>query len=325
MSRGAEDLDGPDDLEGPDDLDGVVAVVVNYNAASHLGPCLSSLAAAGVAVQVVVDNGSKDRSERVVEEAGVGACWVPTGANLGYGRAANRGALARPAAGARYLLVCNPDLEVDADAVRILQAALEKDPALGVVGPRIVNADGSLYPSARTFPDLVDAIGHGLLGIVSPNNPFTRRYRLLDWDHAEPAAVDWVSGACFLVRREAWESVSGFDPSYFMYMEDVDLCWRLGRAGWRVGYEPAAEVMHVQGVSADRHPYRMLAAHHWSMWRFAWRTTTGARRGALPVVAVGLGGRFVAAAAHRRLAGKASDASCSSAGALGERSSSPLP
>jgi N-acetylglucosaminyl-diphospho-decaprenol L-rhamnosyltransferase len=168
-------------------------------------------------------------------------------------------------------------------------------------------------------------MGHGLLGMVSPNNRFTRRYRLLDWDHSDAARVDWVSGACFLVRREAWDDVSGFDPSYFMYMEDVDLCWRLGQAGWRVGYEPAAEVMHVQGVSADRHPYRMLAAHHWSMWRFAWRTTSGVRRVALPVVAVGLAGRFVAAAGHRRLAGKASDGSDSSVGAPGVRPSGPLP
>jgi N-acetylglucosaminyl-diphospho-decaprenol L-rhamnosyltransferase len=89
-----------------------------------------------------------------------------------------------------------------------------------------------------------------------------------------------------------------------MYMEDVDLCWRLGRAGWEIGYEPAADVVHVQGVSADRHPYRMLLAHHRSLWRFARRTATGARRAALPVVAVGLAGRLAVTALHRRLAGK---------------------
>jgi N-acetylglucosaminyl-diphospho-decaprenol L-rhamnosyltransferase len=153
----------------------------------------------------------------------------------------------------------------------------------------------------RTFPDLVDAVGHGLFGMVAPNNRFTRRYRLLDWDHRQPARVDWVSGACFLVRREAWDAVGGFDPSYFMYMEDVDLCWRLGRAGWAVGYQPAAGVLHVQGVSANRHPYRMLAAHHHSMWRFAWRTTRGAKRAALPVVAFGLVGRLAVATVEHRL------------------------
>ena len=99
---------------------------------------------------------------------------------------------------------------------------------------------------------------------------------------ARPARVDWVSGACFLVRREAWDAVGGFDPAYFMYMEDVDLCWRLARAGWAVGYEPAARVRHEQGASTNRHPYRMLAAHHRSMWRFAWRTTDGPQAGRPP-------------------------------------------
>lgn len=290
---------------GPSPLGAVAALVVNYNAERHLGACLDSLRADGITNIVVVDNASTDRSESVAEAAG--ARWIETGANLGYGRAANRGAGSVEAQGADYLLICNPDLELEAGAAPRLVAALESDPSLGAVGPRINNTDGTLYPSARTFPDLVDAIGHGLLGLVAPRNRFTRRYRLLDWDHGEKATVDWVSGACFLARRQAWDSVAGFDPSYFMYMEDVDLCWRLAQAGWKIGYEPAAGVLHVQGVSADRHPYRMLAAHHASMWRFAWRTTEGAKRAVLPVVAAGLAGRFLAASAHKRLGGTTRD------------------
>jgi len=277
----------------------VAAVVVNYNAADHLGACLASLAANGIDEIVVVDNGSEDDSFEVVRAAG--AHWLPTGANLGYGRAANRGAAAPAARAARYLLVCNPDLDLHSGAVAALAESLEADPRLGVVGPRLRNVDGSLYPSARTFPDLVDAMGHGVLGMVAPRNRFTRRYRLLDWDHSEAARVDWVSGACFLARRDAWEGVGGFDPSYFMYLEDVDLCWRLARAGWAVGYEPAAEVTHVQGVSTNRHPYRMLAAHHRSLWRFAWRTTSGGRRAVLPAVAIGLSARLAAASIEHRL------------------------
>lgn len=279
----------------------VTAVVVNYNAAPHLEICLRSLIAEGIQSIVVVDNASADGSDRVAARAGVR--WIQNGANLGYGRAANRGAADPAAAGTDHLLVCNPDLEVRPGAITALAAWLAEDPSLAAVGPRIVNPDGSLYPSARTFPDLVDAIGHGLLGHVVPRNPFTRRYRLLDWDHEQRAPVDWISGACLLIRREAWDGVGGFDPSYFMYLEDVDLCWRLREAGWKVGYEPAAEVVHTQGVSADLHPYRMLAAHHVSMWRFAWRTTTGARRAALPLVLAGLVARFGLAAGRRLLAG----------------------
>lgn len=294
----------------------VAAVVVNYNARDHLERCLASLSAEGVSPVVVVDNGSIDGSRQVVEAAG--AHWLESGGNVGYGRAANLGASDSRVAGSGYLLICNPDLDVVPGCVAVLLDSLAADASLGIVGPRLSNPDGSLYPSARTFPDLVDAMGHGLLGMVAPGNRFTRRYRLLDWDHREQASVDWVSGACFLIRREAWDAVGGFDPSYFMYMEDVDLCWRLGRAGWRVSYQPGAEVVHTQGVSADQHPYRMLAAHHLSMWRFARRTSTGARRAALPLVVVGLAGRLLVAGARRRLAG-------SSHRPAGPRAPRPLP
>ena len=279
-------------------LSGVAAIVVNYNAAGHIGACLRSIAANGVTRIVVVDNDSADHSSDVVDAEG--ACWLPAPSNLGYGRAANLGAGAPSAAHADYLLVCNPDVEISEGAVARLVDALEQDPSLAVAGPAIRNPDGTLYPSARTFPDMVDAIGHGLLGLVSPGNRFTRRYRLLDWDHSHTAEVDWVSGACFLCRRQAWDAVGGFDPAYFMYLEDVDLCWRLGRAGWKVGYEPAAAALHVQGVSANRHPYRMLAAHHRSMWRFAYRRTAGPKRAALPLVALGLLARLAVTALFHR-------------------------
>lgn len=281
---------------------GIGAVVVSYNSRRHLEVCLESLRADGVERVVVADNGSTDGSEDSARAAG--AVWRPTGGNLGYGRAANLGAADPSLTGCPGILICNPDTEVRPGAVAALRAALDEEPDLGVVGPRLCNPDGSLYPSARTFPRLADAVGHGMFGLIAPGNRWTRRYRLLDWDHAGRARVDWVSGAFFLARREAWDAVGGFDPAYFMYMEDVDLCWRMGRAGWGVAYEPAAEVVHVQGVSADLHPYRMLAAHHRSLWLFARRTSTGRRRYALPVVAFGLVGRFVVAVLRRRLAGR---------------------
>jgi N-acetylglucosaminyl-diphospho-decaprenol L-rhamnosyltransferase len=278
----------------------VRAVVVNFNAGAALVDCLVSLTAAGVKDIVVVDNASTDDSRRLLAGLRPGVTWVDAGGNLGYGRAANRGATGSSA----HVLVCNPDLVVAPEAVRILAARLHSDDDLGIVGPRLHNRDGTIYPSARTFPDLVDAMGHGLLGLVAPHNPFTRRYRLLDWDHHDARRVDWVSGACLLVRRRAWEDVGGFDPSYFMYLEDVDLCWRAHRSGWDVLYEPAAEVTHAQGVSTRLHPYRMLAVHHWSMWRFARRSTVGARRALLPVVAVGLVARLGVAALRHRAGGQ---------------------
>ncbi len=160
----------------------VAAVVVNYNARHVLSACLASLRAEGIGEIVVVDNGSADGSESVVRACDPAAVWLSSGANIGYGRAANLGA-GRPASGA--LLVCNPDVVVRPGAVAALLSALEADPSVGIVGPRLLNADGTIYPSARSFPSLVDAVGHGLLGLVWAANPFSRRYKLLDWDHAD--------------------------------------------------------------------------------------------------------------------------------------------
>jgi N-acetylglucosaminyl-diphospho-decaprenol L-rhamnosyltransferase len=276
----------------------VGAVIVNYNARDHLVECVRSLRADGVSEIVVVDNASADGSETALAASDPDARFLPTGSNLGFGTAANMGVAQ---IGAAYALVLNPDTIVEPGTTKALAAALDRDPRVAAVGPRIDNPDGSLYPSARRFPKLADAAGHAFLGVVWRRNPYTRRYRMLDWDHAEAGAVDWVGGACMLVRRTAFEQVGGFDPAYFMYVEDVDLCWRLRQAGWSIAYEPAGRVVHTVGASSQLAPYRMILAHHRSLLRFANRTTTGRRRALLPAVAAGLGLRTVLAWAQHRL------------------------
>jgi N-acetylglucosaminyl-diphospho-decaprenol L-rhamnosyltransferase len=277
----------------------VAAVVVNFNTGAHLVDCVRSIRAEGVDTIVVVDNGSEDNSLDALAAADPSTRTLRMERNLGYGSAANRGVAATTSA---YVLVMNADTVVEPGMVKALVAALEADPHLGVIGPRLDNSDGTLYPSVRQFPNMGDSIGHAFLVDVAPNNRFTRRYRMLDWDHREARRVDWVSGACFLVRREAFDAVGGFDEAYFMYLEDVDLCWRLGRAGWGAGYEPAAGVMHVQGVSTARAPYRMVVAHHRSMLRFWWRSTPPPHRALAPLVVVGLIVRAAAEVTRRALA-----------------------
>lgn len=295
--RSDEDLVGEGEAGSSSDVARRVdAVVVNYNARDELLDCVRSLRTDGVAHITVVDNASVDGSPASLAATDPDARLVQTGVNLGYGGGANRGL----AQGHRELvLVCNADIVVRPGTLAALVSALDAESDLALVGPRLINPDGTLYPSARTFPSLVDAIGHGFLGLVAPGNRFSRSYKMLDWDHSRRRSVDWVSGSCFLARRKALEDLGGFDASYFMYLEDVDLCWRLNRAGWGVAYEPSGCVLHVQGVSTDQHPYRMIAAHHESLLRFAWRTTSGWRRWLLPVVAVGLLVRALAASAQR--------------------------
>lgn len=276
----------------------VAGVVVNYNARDHLLSCVASLLSAGIDEVVVVDNGSSDGSEEALTQGFPDVKWAPSGSNIGYGAAANLGAAL---VGAEYLLVCNADVTVEEEAPRALAAYLDEHPRTGLVGPLIVDTAGQRYPSARRFPGLAESFGHGIVGQFWPGNPFSRSYTMADWDHSSAREVDWVSGSCFLARRQAWEAVGGFDPAYFMYLEDVDLCWRLHRAGWSVAYEPRAKVAHAQGVSTGRHPYRMLLAHHVSMWRFAWRTTKGPKRWLLPLVGAGLALRLAMTAGRRWL------------------------
>jgi N-acetylglucosaminyl-diphospho-decaprenol L-rhamnosyltransferase len=225
---------------------------------------------------------------------------VRPGRNVGYGGGVNRGlaALAAEPSPPEWVLVSNADLEVHRGALAALRAVLETHPAWAIVGPRVFTDAGEVYPSVRAFPSFTDAAGHALLAQFKPDNPFTRRYNpgAPEGDAVTPA--DWVSGSCFMARRDALEELGGFDESYFMYLEDTDLCWRAHHAGWGVGFAGTAEVTHVQGVSTARHPYRMMVAHHRSALRFTVRTNTGWRRLALPAAVLVLGVRMAMATAR---------------------------
>ena len=278
------------------------AVVINYEAGAALCDCVRSLLADTSAGRppevVVVDNGSSDGSAAAVARSLPAVKVLYPGANLGYARAANLGITATHAP---VVAVCNPDLEVEEGAAGALVPRLAAEVDLGAVGPLIRNTDGTIYPSARSDPRVRDAVGHGLLGFVWRTNPFTRRYRQLDADPSRPRDVDWVSGAAVWLRRDALDTVGGWDERYFMYVEDVDLCWQLRRRGWRVGYEPGAVVTHVQGATTAKHPYRMITEHHRSLYRFASKRWRGARRLALPLAAAFLAVRAALAMADHAL------------------------
>jgi N-acetylglucosaminyl-diphospho-decaprenol L-rhamnosyltransferase len=278
------------------------AVVVSYNGGDLLERCVRSILAetsAGVPDVVVVDNGSSDGSlERLRTAFPTGTVRiVEAPGNVGYARGANLGIATTDTP---VVAVLNADVEVAAGVAGAMVDALAADARLGAVGPRVLNVDGSVYPSARADPGLGVAAGHAALGLVWPTNPFTRRYRQLDCDPNVAREVDWISGAALWLRREALDDVGGWDERYFMYMEDLDLCLRLRRAGWRVSYEPGGEVVHVQGASTSQRPYRMIAEHHRSVWRFAARRYRGWRRVLLVPLAGVLAVRYLGAVVQHR-------------------------
>lgn len=279
-----------------------MAVVVNWNAAGLLLACARTLVEAGATEIIVVDNESDDDSVARLEAAGLPRVRVVrSGANLGYGAGINRGVTVGRAG---HVLVCNPDLLLDQGCIAALAARLDAEPALGIVAPRLRNPDGSIYVSGRPFPSVQDALGHAFVGLVWRGNPWSRRYLQTGWDRSEAADVDWASGALLLVRRSTFDQLGGFDERFFMFMEDVDLCWRARQLGWRVAVEPTAGAVHMVGASRAARPYRMVLAHHRSLWRYSSLRWGGWHRLGLPLVAVALAVRgALVCLAH--LAGKA--------------------
>ena len=262
-------------------------VVVNHNTRAELLACLDTLAGSGADEVVVVDSGSTDGSAGAVR-AHHPDVRVLELANLGFGKAANAGVAET---GAEVVVVANADTWFAPGSVRAMAEHLEANPRVGALGPLIRFPDGRLQWSARAFPSIGQAIGHALFGLWRPDNRWTRAYRLTDWDHQSEREVDWVSGACLALRREAFDEVGGFDPSYFMFVEDVDLCARLWEAGWTVVFSPVAEVTHAVGASVGARPFRMVVEHARSLnFFFTRRYAHGARRLLIPLIRAGLTG-----------------------------------
>ncbi len=256
--------------ESPTPSDPAVAVVtVSYGSGDVLSGFLDSVpAASGERVLVIVADNKPDGDDGVAELAARhGADYLPLPANLGYGGAMNAASKTLPAS-VRWILVSNPDVVLRKSAIDRLVAVGEQDETIGSIGPVIVDGDGGVYPSARSVPSLRTGVGHALFVNLWAGNPWTRAYRRDTTNELERRDAGWLSGACVLVRRSAFDRLGGFDEGYFMYFEDVDLGYRLGKAGYRNVYEPSAVVVHTGAHSTNTDSERMIRVHHESARRF---------------------------------------------------------
>ena len=252
--------------------DELIVVTVTYSPGPHLGRFLSTLSHATERPVTVImaDNGSTDGSPEEALERFPNTRLLRTGGNLGYGTAVNR-AVAEIRKDSRedldLFVVANPDVQWGPGSIDAMLEAADRWPKAASFGPLIRDPDGSVYPSARHLPSVIRGGMHAVIGPVWRSNPWTAAYRQ---DRLEPSErpVGWLSGSCLLLRGAAFDAVGGFDERYFMYMEDVDLGDRLGRAGWQNVYVPSAEVLHDKGHSTGRDPARNLAAHHESTYTF---------------------------------------------------------
>lgn len=245
-------------------------IIVTYNSARHLPACLESIGEQlrGVEYEVcVIDNASNDGTGALAEAAGGRTRLVRNERNLGFSAAVNIGL--RNTTG-RYCMWLNPDTRIVGGDVNALLRHFEEEPGVGVIGPQLLNADGSIQLSCRSFPSYSTAFfnRYSLLTKVFPKNRYSRSYLHTDWDHQAIREVDWVSGACLLHRRSLLDDVGELDELFFMYIEDIDFCLRACRAGWKVHYHPSLRVLHHIAGSSRQVPFSMIVELHKSIWRY---------------------------------------------------------
>ncbi|MDP6528796.1 MAG: glycosyltransferase family 2 protein [Gemmatimonadota bacterium] len=247
-------------MESLPDRPDVSVVIVNWRVRDLLDRCLETLLSRspGVAMEViVVDNDSGDGTMEMLAEKYPSVIGIQAGRNLGFSGGNNLG-FAR--CSGRFVLLLNPDTEVSEGAVRILRDSLDSYPGTGAVGPMVRVPSGQIQLScARRFPTLWNQVLE-VTGLPHkfPHHPMTGQFRMGSWDHLDERFVEAVSGCCMMVRREIIEAVGGLDDSFFMYGEDLDLCWRVGREGMGIRYVPSANILHLSESSSSQVASRMF-------------------------------------------------------------------
>lgn len=246
----------------------VSIVVVSWNTRELLRRCLESVARSELPCElIVVDNASVDGSAEMVRREYPSASLVQSDTNLGFGKANN---LALKQARGEYVLLLNPDAELESGSLERLVDALRRRPDAAVAGPLVVNADGSVQSTRRRFPRGVTPFVESTMvqRWLSPKHPILRDYYVSDRGDDEPQDVDWLVGACLLVRRSAIDQVGGFDERFFMYFEETDWCRRFKQVGWAVVFEPSARARHLGGQSSDQAPLRRHCEFNESKCRY---------------------------------------------------------
>lgn len=244
----------------------VTVAVVSWNTRDLLESCLNSLAELAPTAEVaVVDNGSTDGSQELVRSRFPSVTLLEPGRNLGFGTAIN---LAAGQTDAPWLIAANADTTVEGGAIEHLLESARRHPEAGIIAPKLVLDDGTAQHSVHPFPMLAVAAAVSL-GLHQASRRLGDRICMPGtWDPDRARAVDWAHGAFLLIRREAFDAIGGFDQRQWMYAEDLDIGWRMRRAGWSTIYEPSARVRHAVSASAkqafdDRELRQSRAAYAW--------------------------------------------------------------
>ncbi len=233
-------------------------VIVNWNVRELLRRCLRAVARSSsteppkrLSMQViVVDNASSDGSVAMLRSEFPEVNLIANEENRGFTKGNNQGVAL---SAGRYVLLLNPDTEVLDDALGEMVAYMDDHPGVGALGPQLIYADGRVQSSRRRFPGMDTAFLESTFWQQSfPHSRVLSRYYVLDRADDEIQEVDWLVGACLLLRRKALDEVGPLDERFFMYSEEMDWCYRAKRQGWKVVYLPTARVIHHEGKSSEQ-------------------------------------------------------------------------
>jgi len=253
--------------------------IVTHNSLNFLKECLYSIYKNPPGVKyeiIIVDNASGDGTAGFVRKNYPEVTLISNSRNIGFAAANNK---AIKKSNSKYLLLMNSDCRVYEKSIDGLVDFMEKNPKVGIAGPKIINSDGTIQLSCRRFPSIFNAAAHTVLGDIFPNNPFSKKYKLAGIRRENPFKVDWVSGSCMVIRKKALEEDTGvLDENYFMYVEDLDICYRMWQKNWEVYYYPLAIIMHHVAGSSDggkiKSSFRMQKSvfyFFWKNYRRNWR------------------------------------------------------
>ena len=241
-------------------------IIVSYNVRTYLSNSIDSILKSSIEnfELIIVDNNSFDGTAEYISNNHPSIKLIANNFNVGFGKAVNQGA---KIANSEHLLILNPDTIIEEDTLEKLINYIETNDKIGMVGPKILNADGSLQLSCkRSFPTIKSAIPK-ILGLdkLFPNSKWFGRYNLTFLDPDKNHVVDAISGSCMLIRNNVFKKIGGFDERFFMFGEDIDICLRTWKANFEVHYFPETKIIHYKGESVKTAPYNSREAFYEAM------------------------------------------------------------
>lgn len=251
-------------------------IILTWNSQEVIRDCLDSIYSPGGDLNfeiIVVDNNSRDRTKEILKNSYPKVKLIANVKNLGYAKGNNQG---KEKSKGEFILLLNPDVKLIDDFLTKITKFFKEHPEAGALGPQLLNPDKSIQPSCREFPRFSTILWE-LLGLshVFSRSKIFGRWRMGYFDHNSLAEVDQPMGSALLIRRKTLEKVGIFDTNFKMFFNDVDLCYRIKKAGWKIYFYPEAKAFHIKGSSTQKAKTKMIFLSHWGFYKFLKKYKTG--------------------------------------------------